>query len=614
MIGYFSLPSHEELLWSAVARHVRTIGHRRTCDLHQELLGKNPSLIALDLPRHLEAFISRLPPGSPISADELIDHHTLLPYYARFMRPPGADQARQKMKQAGVGLRGVVLSLQRNSRHRVLRSCRSCATLDEKMYGFMAWKRAHQAPFVNTCHEHDTELLSTAEPENSRYPAAAYPALSQDVLRNSKRIETSVAKTLSRHIAASTTWLLTNVDANCGTIDLPQAVRRLATGTDLLKEGLQRAHKRITEAYGDSLKDLGLGLPQQFERNTDWISRLFFQPGRPIKYILILHYLGAHISELFAPSPVTFRLQFNTSVSNGAIGNTAIPASDKAPCANPFCPENRKDVAALLLRNQTNRVVKIKCGNCGHLYQWRRTSPLRLVVLRPGKLWSEGVLRFTESTVPHEFSHQTIKNYIQEHTRAGLRQRTVKPNAVLRRLYRQRCISAKSAHPEMTRTDLRHKLKVPIRYLRRNDLEWAQAFMRSVPRKKPAKIDWSARDTLLTQQARGIVAATVATTDKPKRATATYILSRLKLAAGGHIRRQLPNLDRYMRNADPHDAYAKRALKWGIQQLIQRNKRITLRSVAIAAHLTEKTVRKLQRELAQAVAKIQPISGQKRAA
>lgn len=86
MITVFPDPYPDELLYSVCARYQERMmwGNQKTT--LEDLFGSNTVVAVVDLPGHVDALISHLPAGHRYSSDEIIDRHTLLPYFLHFLR------------------------------------------------------------------------------------------------------------------------------------------------------------------------------------------------------------------------------------------------------------------------------------------------------------------------------------------------------------------------------------------------------------------------------------------------------------------------------------------------------------------------------------------------
>lgn len=76
MLGILPKPFPDELLYSLLAR-MRTYLGIPAGQWRRVLFGIK-SVGQIDLPGHLEELVSQFPPGSTLTADDLVDRHTLI--------------------------------------------------------------------------------------------------------------------------------------------------------------------------------------------------------------------------------------------------------------------------------------------------------------------------------------------------------------------------------------------------------------------------------------------------------------------------------------------------------------------------------------------------------
>src|SRR5260221_7479926 len=97
MIASFCDPNPDELLYSVWARYGDHVRYPYKTRVLQELFGSSTIRPSIDLPCHLKYFIDNLPPGHGYTADYLIDHHTLLPFYGAFFPPERLKRLKEQM-------------------------------------------------------------------------------------------------------------------------------------------------------------------------------------------------------------------------------------------------------------------------------------------------------------------------------------------------------------------------------------------------------------------------------------------------------------------------------------------------------------------------------------
>jgi TniQ len=164
MIGTLPSPYPGELLYSLCARYCDRMQYPSKRSVVQDLFGTRNVIASVWLPSRLNEFVAALAPGHHSSADDLIDNHTLLPFYAPFVLPERLRQLRQDMhgrNGPGIHMRlGIMAS--RVPLPQWLRLCPQCVEDDRKQYSECYWHRVHQVPGVEVCPIHETRLQNSS--------------------------------------------------------------------------------------------------------------------------------------------------------------------------------------------------------------------------------------------------------------------------------------------------------------------------------------------------------------------------------------------------------------------------------------------------------------------
>src|SRR5437879_10471067 len=85
MIRCFPDPFHDELLYSICARFSDHMGYSAPHSVIIDLFGRKGFLAVTDLPSHLGRLADNLPQKDYYTVDNLIENHTLLPFYRPFL-------------------------------------------------------------------------------------------------------------------------------------------------------------------------------------------------------------------------------------------------------------------------------------------------------------------------------------------------------------------------------------------------------------------------------------------------------------------------------------------------------------------------------------------------
>lgn len=164
MLSFFPKPYPDELLYSTLARyHIRS-GNTSPKLTLQELFGTRTAIATADLPSNLGAVATNLSLISGITSQELVQNHTLYPFYAAFLPKERSQQVFEAMQsdQGAVihGKTGIRASAIRVPKF--FRFCPQCIQDDQARYGELYWHRLHQVPGVVVCPHHAEALQNSS--------------------------------------------------------------------------------------------------------------------------------------------------------------------------------------------------------------------------------------------------------------------------------------------------------------------------------------------------------------------------------------------------------------------------------------------------------------------
>jgi hypothetical protein len=182
VLGFFPRPGEDELLYSVIARYGAMTGNGVGGQLIQDFFGTAVGIAAVDLPRHIDSLVARIPPGSAWGRDRLIDRHTLFPYQLRFAPAGVAAAVRGYMAGSG-GKRPArlgVMSAAFPARERLM-VCPACAREDAAESGIATWRRVHQLPGVLVCPKHGGPLHESGVARLDRRGRGALIPLTREV-------------------------------------------------------------------------------------------------------------------------------------------------------------------------------------------------------------------------------------------------------------------------------------------------------------------------------------------------------------------------------------------------------------------------------------------------
>jgi hypothetical protein len=161
-IGYFPQVYPDELIYSVLARFYVHSGYPAYTFCAEDIfLNKRvrPDMEFLNVmkPERLESLCKKM------SMAELIEKHTMFPYYARFLPHVRRNRAFEALCSMGGDYNNLLaIPKQKNGEHRYLRYCPLCVKEDRTFYGESYWHRSHQLTGVGICPVHGCKLSNSS--------------------------------------------------------------------------------------------------------------------------------------------------------------------------------------------------------------------------------------------------------------------------------------------------------------------------------------------------------------------------------------------------------------------------------------------------------------------
>lgn len=160
MINCFPLIYEDELLYSIVARYKRTCGIQGNQNLIRDLYNKKQGMMSVIFPIHIDSLVEKLPQGSKINPNKLLNENTMYPFYTKFLAESLSEEIKEGMlikdRFNGVVKAGFIGSKVKLNKY--LKYCPICIENDMKMLGESYWRREHQVIGVLFCKKHKIKL------------------------------------------------------------------------------------------------------------------------------------------------------------------------------------------------------------------------------------------------------------------------------------------------------------------------------------------------------------------------------------------------------------------------------------------------------------------------
>lgn len=151
-IAHFPIPYPDELFYGTISRH-QFIHDMTYSEVMKELFDLDAYKVNIDYPVNLETFCSRI--NNIITAEEIIDNHTLMGIYLPFCEKRYQEEFIQAVKSSNPKDGSL---LRTRSKTSDLQYCPLCVDEDLSVYGETYLHRMHQIPGVIACAKHGVRL------------------------------------------------------------------------------------------------------------------------------------------------------------------------------------------------------------------------------------------------------------------------------------------------------------------------------------------------------------------------------------------------------------------------------------------------------------------------
>jgi hypothetical protein len=601
MIGMFPTLQADELFYSACARYADLMGYPNHHAVQHALFGTTTATAVVDLPSQLARFVARLPGGGPYTVPQLLDGHTLLPYYQRFMKT--AQHA--TLVAAMTGERGGAINLvtgrapSRVPATAQLRYCDTCIDEDIGQMGTPAWRRIHQAPGVVLCPIHRARLRESGLRVLGRTLRHGFVSLACVRDGSDAVLPLRGPRHHLQTLAEDTAWLLAHPGAPTPPAELFRRYRSALAARGWIRGRMQVRMRELREAFQAHYgSELLASLGCDFEpRDGDWLGRLLRKPRtgqHPVRHLLVMRFLELSPAEFFGQAP------------DGSLGTeraSGCEDGDRAAregCPNPVCVSIRVGSEAAESVSTVPAVVGVSprvvvCGTCGFAYESGRREGRGRSVVAYGPVW-ERALR--ELAADPEVALKRIAK------RLGVDQLTVRRQAhrlgvwrdgwsrkglgqISREAYRTACraqiesrrgteregwLALRAAHPKASMGELMDLAPTGL-WLTKYDRPWLRAHQPTWRKETPRslRVDWPARDAELVAALHSAMNHLLAQAGEPVQLSAAA----LRRATGRHAQLErgpelLPRCHAFLAAvAEPPLTFARRRAHWAAEQFLR---------------------------------------------
>ena len=165
MLHFFPIPYPDELFYSVVCRYHLRSGNRSFRQTQLDLFDSTGAKqYYLGLPNNLATLVNKLPLGSSFTINQILEKHSLFPFYRRFLTNREVKRLQELMEGKESKSIAQVAKIPKLKLYypEYLRFCPQCLGEDLPQYGETYWHRNHQVSGIRVCLTHRVGL------ENSR--------------------------------------------------------------------------------------------------------------------------------------------------------------------------------------------------------------------------------------------------------------------------------------------------------------------------------------------------------------------------------------------------------------------------------------------------------------
>ncbi|MCL6597493.1 MAG: TnsD family transposase [Alicyclobacillus macrosporangiidus] len=538
MLPFLRSPYPDELLYSVFARYHIQSRNPGFKDTMEDLFGTMTPSAVFDFPNRLQSLYERLPEGTTLTPERLIEKHTLYPLFRPFLPKNRAKSIESSMMYSSVGdihtRIGVMASSVSSPTY--LRYCTQCLEEDKRRFGEPYWHRSHQVAGVFVCPHHHIWLTDSTVVTRSRRNKHELIPLSAAVSTGCTQTIKSESQASFDHyvaIAEAVYWLLNN---KVPSLEL-SAIKEGYVGYLKAKNlATPRGSVRQRDFVNAFCNFYGSPFLEAFESFVDynqtdnWLCKAVREPRvttHPIRHILIMRFLGLTPEQFFA-------------------SNQEYHPFGRGPwlCLNPVADHYRQPVVT---RCEITRdydtglpVGTFHCA-CGFVYSRRGPDTQESDRYKIGRIKSYGTVwmdelrrlvieekrTYVEAASVLDAHWQTVKKYAQQLLRESSLELTTSTESDyldVRNRYRSRWLDFMDRYPGKTKTELRRLAQAEYAWLYRYDRHWLDEHS---PPPAPTKyvnkrVDWTSRDKELAERVVSAVEE-IQNAKKPIRVTVSSI-------------------------------------------------------------------------------------------
>jgi transposase-like protein len=277
-------PYDDELLYSVFARATAYLAPKHDYAIHRLL---EREVYSVFFGTRLDELSENTRPVWGLSLEEILERHTMIPFYSRFVASGQIPRYREIMESRSKANIPTTLGLLNQNNVTVLtrlRFCRSCVLHDIATYGETYWRRSHQLNGALFCTIHSEVLkVSRAVIGKPPRPQDATGYIDIDSAPPCAQL-TAAERGVTQRVSARCVAFLHGTPTVWGNAHLPSEYRRSAIALGHVegtrnpnRVSQQRLALKFVDFYSrELLRKIGC----IYESNSTWISEMFRQSSK----------------------------------------------------------------------------------------------------------------------------------------------------------------------------------------------------------------------------------------------------------------------------------------------------------------------------------------------
>lgn len=587
MISFLPKIFPDELFYSWVVRYHKYSGTGSPKRTMQELFDKKSGSLSIHFPINIEFLVKQISNDFLMTANDIIDKHTIFPYLRVFMTQEEIDKKIESMRHGSEYIKNeVIINAQNLFDINVFKICPECYKEDKEIFGEAYIHRSHQIPGAFICMKHMQYFVNFEIPSNlSEREFVDINQYKIDFKNKNKKITSeilSISEDMNYLLNLNTKNLNFNVISHKYNILLEKhlyksksIIYRSKVMVDLINH--------YSKDFLESLKTI-----KADNESSKWIKYVTKDLNKrvnPVRHLLLMRFLAGSVEKFI-----------NYEGSGNPFGE------GPWPCLNPVSNHYKKMLIENCSVNKcTNKITAVfKCNKCGFTYTRKLKSDIYdLYSIREyGHVWKRKVkILLNQNATQYKIAkimkcdHTTVKLYQQKLDMriCNKKNKQFVNNKLLE--YKKKMYEYINNNKKQSRVEIRNALNKEYYYILSKDRMWLQNIL---PKKATTACygnwkDWDKEDDELLVAVKKAI-KDILEDSKLTRVTISNISRKCKkLSITRKIYfNKLPKTRQFIiNNLETRESFNKRKIKRCIELLIKHEEKINKTNIIARVNIVK---------------------------